>query len=382
MSNISRFETYPYIDSLLVESNNGIKIINASSPPSKDSFSENDFNQNTGKINLNRTSISINPIHEWKQMFSEAWRLQRDFFWVKNMSGINWKKIHDRYYKLIDRISSRSEFSDLVWEMQGELGTSHCYEFGGDYKPRRNYNVGLLGVDLQYEDEKNAYKIKHLVKGDVWSGHMTSPLYRPGLNVKEGMYIKSIDGNKLNKSTSPNLHLVNKVNKDIELTIADKDCKNNRDITIRTIPSESDLRYRDWVEKNRNYVHRKTKNKTGYVHIPDMSPWGYSEFHRYWLSELQYDSLVVDVRFNGGGHVSQLILEKLARKRLGYDITRWMGIDSYPGDSIAGPIVAITNEYAGSDGDIFSHSFKLMNLGKLIGKRTWGGVIGIWPRIY
>ena len=129
----------------------------------------------------------------------QAWRLQRDFFWVKNMSGINWKKIHERYYKLIDRISSRSEFSDLVWEMQGELGTSHCYEFGGDYKPRRNYNVGLLGLDLQYEDEKNAYKIKHLVKGDVWSGHMTSPLYRPGLNVKEGMYIKSIDGNKLNK---------------------------------------------------------------------------------------------------------------------------------------------------------------------------------------
>ena len=122
-------------------------------------------------------------------------------------------------------------------------------------------------------------------------------------------------------------------------------CIRDRDITIRTIPSESDLRYRDWVEKNRNYVHRKTKNKTGYVHIPDMSPWGYSEFHRYWLSELQYDSLVVDVRFNGGGHVSQLILEKLARKRLGYDITRWMGIDSYPGDSIAGPIVAITNEY-------------------------------------
>lgn len=380
MSNISRFETYPHIDSLLVESNNGIKVINASSPPSKDSLSENEFNQNTGKINLNRTSISIDPINEWKQMFSEAWRLQRDFFWVKNMSGINWKKIHNRYYKLIDRISSRSEFSDLVWEMQGELGTSHCYEFGGDYKPRRNYNVGLLGLDLQYEDGKKAYKIKHLVKGDVWSGHMTSPLYRPGLNVKEGMYIKSIDGNKLNKSTSPNLHLVNKVNKDIELTIADKDCKNNRDITIRTIPSESDLRYRDWVEKNRNYVHRKTKNKTGYVHIPDMSPWGYSEFHRYWLSELQYDSLVVDVRFNGGGHVSQLILEKLARKRLGYDITRWMGIDSYPGDSIAGPIVAITNEYAGSDGDIFSHSFKLMKLGKLIGKRTWGGVIGIWPR--
>ena len=380
MPSISSFTAYPQLDSILIKSKDGIRILNATSPPSKEILSDAECNQNSGKIDLNRVRVSINPIEEWKQMYSEAWRLQRDFFWVKNMSGINWKKIHDRYYKLINRVSSRSEFSDLVWEMQGELGTSHCYEFGGDYKPKRNYNIGLLGADLEFDNDKKAYKIKHLVKGDVWSGHMTSPLFRPGLNVKEGMYIKSISGNKLNKSTSPNMHLVNQVNKDIELIIADEENKNDREITIRTIPNENELRYRDWVEKNRNYVHRKTKNKVGYVHIPDMSPWGYSEFHRYWLSELQYDSLIVDVRFNGGGHVSQLILEKLARKRLGYDITRWMGTESYPGDSIAGPTIAITNEYAGSDGDIFSHSFKLMNIGKLIGKRTWGGVIGIWPR--
>ena len=140
------------------------------------------------------------------------------------------------------------------------------------------------------------------------------------------------------------------------------------------------LRYRDWVESNRNYVHKKSKNKIGYVHIPDMGPEGYAEFHRYFLTEVEYNSLIVDVRFNGGGHVSQLILEKLARKRMGYGIGRWSGIESYPSDSIEGHIIAITNEYAGSDGDIFSHTFKLMNLGKLIGKRTWGGVIGIWPR--
>ena len=194
------------------------------------------------------------------------------------------------------------------------------------------------------------------------------------------MCIRAISGNKLIKTASPNKFLVNQVNKDIELKICDADGKNNRDITVKTIPNLSSLRYRDWVEKNRTYVHRKTRNKVGYVHIPDMSPWGYSEFHRYWLSELQYDSLIVDVRFNGGGHVSQLILEKLARKIIGYDIPRWSRTESYPSDSFAGSIIAITNEYAGSDGDIFSHSFKLMKLGKLIGKRTWGGVIGIWPR--
>ena len=209
---------------------------------------------------------------------------------------------------------------------------------------------------------------------------MTSPLTRPGLNIKEGMLLKKISGVKLTKSMSPNQLLVNQINKDIEIQVSDHNGKNNRDLTIKTIPSTSSLRYRDWVENNRKYVHKKTKNKVGYIHIPDMSPWGYSEFHRYWLSEVEHESLIVDVRFNGGGHVSQLILEKLARKRIGYDITRWMGTDSYPSESIEGPIIAITNEYAGSDGDIFSHSFKLMKIGKLIGKRTWGGVIGIWPR--
>ena len=380
MSNISSFMIYPNLDRILIKSKNELRILDTNTVPSKDVINKSGFDTSSGKVDLNRARVSIEPISEWKQMFSEAWRLQRDFFWVKNMSGINWKKIHERYFKLVERIQTRSEFSDLVWEMQGELGTSHCYEFGGDYKPRRNYQIGLIGADLQYDEKNKAYKIVKLIKGDVWSGYITSPLLRPGLNIEEGMLIKSIAGNRLTKTISPNKMLVNQVNKDIEIKVSDSDGKNERDITIRTVPSVNLLRYRDWVEKNRNYVHKKTRNKVGYVHIPDMSPWGYSEFHRYWLSELQYDALIVDVRFNGGGHVSQLLLEKLARKRIGYDITRWMGTESYPGDSVPGPILAITNEYAGSDGDIFSHSFKLMKLGKLIGKRTWGGVIGIWPR--
>ncbi|MAQ42998.1 MAG: peptidase [Candidatus Marinimicrobia bacterium] len=380
MSNVSSFTTIPSIERILIKSKNGIRLIDGNTIPSKDVISKSEYNISSGKINFNRARVSIDPISEWKQMYSEAWRLQRDFFWVKNMSGINWKKIHERYFKLINRIHTRTEFSDLVWEMQGELGTSHCYEFGGDYKPRRHYQVGLLGADLEYDEKGKAYKIINLIKGDVWSGYITSPLLRPGLNIEEGMLIKTIQGNKLKKTESPNKLLVNQVNKDIEIKISDSNGKNERDIVIKTIPSVSHMRYRDWVEKNREYVHKKTKNKVGYVHIPDMSPWGYSEFHRYWLSEIQYDALIVDVRFNGGGHVSQLLLEKLARKRIGYDTTRWMGTESYPGDSVAGPIIAITNEYAGSDGDIFSHSFKLMKLGKLIGKRTWGGVIGIWPR--
>jgi len=149
---------------------------------------------------------------------------------------------------------------------------------------------------------------------------------------------------------------------------------------VRTLESEFGLRYRDWVERNRARVHKETKGKVGYVHVPDMAPRGYSEFHRYFRNEVDRDGLIIDVRWNGGGHVSQLLLEKLLRKRIGYDRTRWMDVESYPMDAPMGPMVALTNEYAGSDGDMFSHAFKLLELGPLIGKRTWGGVVGIWPR--
>jgi tricorn protease len=140
------------------------------------------------------------------------------------------------------------------------------------------------------------------------------------------------------------------------------------------------LRYRAWVEANRAFVHARTKGRVGYVHVPDMGPWGFAEFHRGYLSELDREGLIVDVRYNRGGHVSALLLEKLARKRVGYDVSRWAPPFPYPEESVAGPIVALTNQFAGSDGDIFSHCFKLYGLGPLVGMRTWGGVVGINPR--
>jgi tricorn protease len=154
-----------------------------------------------------------------------------------------------------------------------------------------------------------------------------------------------------------------------------------RQVTVQTLSSEMYARYRAWVEDNRRKVHAATHGRVGYVHIPDMMGWGYAEFHRGYLAEVERDGLIVDVRFNRGGHVSALLLEKLARRRIGYDLTRWSDeLFPYPPESVLGPMVAVTNENAGSDGDIFSHGFKLMKLGKLIGMRTWGGVIGIWPR--
>jgi tricorn protease len=153
-----------------------------------------------------------------------------------------------------------------------------------------------------------------------------------------------------------------------------------RRVTVHTLQSETSLRYRDWVESNRRQVLEATGGRAGYIHLPDMGANGFAEFHRAWLSEVDHDGLVIDVRFNRGGNVSHLLLEKLLRKRIGYRVTRWTEPYSVPSDAPAGPMVALTNEYAGSDGDIFSHAFKMYGLGPLIGTRTWGGVIGIWPQ--
>jgi tricorn protease len=153
-----------------------------------------------------------------------------------------------------------------------------------------------------------------------------------------------------------------------------------RSVTVRTIADEGEARYRRWVETNRRTVHEGSGGRVGYVHVPDMGAVGYAEFHRGYLAEVDRDALIVDVRYNGGGHVSQLILEKLARRRLGYDLSRWGGLVPYPVESVSGPLVALTNEHAGSDGDVFCHSFKMMRLGPLVGKRTWGGVVGVSPR--
>ncbi|MEO0095271.1 MAG: PDZ domain-containing protein [candidate division WOR-3 bacterium] len=333
----------------------------------------------SGYIDLSRIKLLVEPKLEWQQMYRDAWRLQRDHFWTKDMSGVDWKKVYEKYLPLLERIGTRSEFSDLIWEMQGELGTSHAYEWGGDYREEPKYTQGFLGANLVYDKNKNAYRIEKILRGDPWEPGASSPLLSPGMDIKEGDLLLEINGIAVNKKTQPGELLVNRANTEITITVANSSGKNKRRFSIKTLADETPARYREWVEMNRKFVHRMSQDKIGYVHIPDMGPWGFAEFHRYFLSELKYTGLIVDVRFNRGGHVSQLLLEKLRRKRIGYDITRWFTPEPYPFESVLGPIVAITNEYAGSDGDIFSHGFKLYKIGPLIGKRTWGGVIGISP---
>jgi tricorn protease len=234
-------------------------------------------------------------------------------------------------------------------------------------------------VDWALDAATGRYIIGRIVEGDPWDPGATSPLNRPGLDVQVGDTVLAVNGQPVGGAVTPGEWLVNQADQEIVLTIQRGD-EAPRTVAVKALGSEQAARYRDWVEGNRRVVHEATGGKVGYIHIPDMGPEGYAEFHRGYLVESNREGLLVDVRYNGGGHVSQLLLEKLSKRRLGYDFPRWGAPEPYPQHAPRGPIVALTNELAGSDGDIFSHTFKLLAIGPLVGKRTWGGVIGIWPR--
>jgi tricorn protease len=362
---------------LLYRAGNRFRVLAAGKKPAADAGDKP--GRESGWLDLSRVKVSIEPTREWRQMFHEGWRLQREQFWVENISGVDWHDVRHRYRPLLELVASRSEFSDLMWEVHGELGTSHAYEMGGDYRPGPNYRQGFLGADLAYDSVRREYRIARLIEGDPWQPSQTSPLYEPGLDVAPGDVIVSVNGMPVGAAASPGERLTGQADNRVQLGLRRGDGP-VRSVSILASADERPARYRDWVEHNRRWVHGATSGKVGYIHIPDMQAYGYAEFHRGYLVEYDRDALLVDVRFNAGGHVSGLLLEKLRRRRIGYDVSRWDDVRPYPNESPLGPMLALTNELAGSDGDIFSHSFKLFGLGPLVGKRTWGGVIGIWPR--
>ena len=364
---------------MLVMYRNKLRVLKAGRRPESGSERKGPGRE-SGWLDLRRIRLSIDPGAEWVQMYHEAWRLQRDNFWTADMSGVDWERIRERYRPLVDKVATRIEFSDLIWEMQGELGTSHCYEMGGDHRRPPAYRLGLLGADLAWDDTAKGWRIEHIVRGDAWDDEARSPFAEIGVNVREGDTILAVNGKRVSRSVRPEELLVHQAGQRVELRIGDAQGKKPRAVEIETLTQDTTARYREWVERNRRAVHEATNGRVGYVHIPNMGVEGFSEFHRYFMSELARDGLVVDVRYNGGGNVSQIILEKLARRRLGYDVPRWGAPESYPSDTMIGPLVCLTNEHAGSDGDIFTHGFKMLKIGPVVGKRTWGGVIGIWPR--
>ncbi len=336
----------------------------------------------SGWLDLERPRVSIEPRREWRQMLLEVWRLQRDQFWSEAMSGVDWPAVYAMYAPLVGRVATRAELSDLIWEMQGELGTSHAYEMGGDHRKPPAVALGYLGAETRFDPVDRSWEITRIVGGDPWDATADSPLNAIGVEAKVGERIVAVGGQRLSASAPPQALLVHQAGSKVELTLkadATTDAP-TREVVVTTLADEVPARYREWVEINRAWVHAQTQGRVGYLHLPDMQAAGYAEFHRYFAGECDRDALVIDVRYNRGGHVSQLLLEKVARRRIAYTLSRWSKPTSYPDEAVAGPVVALTNEHAGSDGDIFSHCFKLMKLGPLVGTRTWGGVVGIWPR--
>ncbi len=331
-----------------------------------------------GWVDLQRLKVLIEPEAEWKQMLHEAWRLQRDHFWRADMSKVDWKGVLLRYAPLVERVNCRSEFADLVLEMQGELGTSHADTSGGDYRESPEYSVGFLGADFAWDDAAGGYRIDRFLRGDAWNANEACPLRAPGVQLDTGSVITAVNGQRLNAAMTLHQALMHQAGAEVHLSVKTMD--GTRQIRVRTLRNETNIRYRDWVERNRDYVRESTAGRAGYIHIPDMKQRGFAEFHRHFLRDYDCDGLIVDVRYNSGGHISQLLLEKLCRQRLGASFTRWFGVSPVPDELPAGPMVALTNEFASSDGDIFSHTFKMRKAGPLIGRRTWGGVIGTQAR--
>jgi tricorn protease len=331
----------------------------------------------SGEIDLTRVRVPVHPPREWAQLLREVWRLQRDHFWVEDMSGVDWESMFARYAPLLPRVATRGELSDLIWELQGELGTSHAYEMGGDHRKPPAVALGHLAADLRPEAE--GWRILGTVQGDAWDAAADSPLNAVGVQARAGERILAVGGQAVSAALPPQALLVHHAGAKATLTLAADD-GSTREVLVTALADEAPARYREWVERNRAWVHEASGGRVGYFHLPDMMSAGFAEFHRYFATECDRDALIVDVRYNRGGHVSQLLLEKVARKRIAWNVARWGQPSCYPDEAPAGAVVALTNEHAGSDGDIFSHNFKLMGVGTLVGQRTWGGVVGIWPR--
>ncbi|ETZ06995.1 hypothetical protein P618_200815 [Holospora obtusa F1] len=330
-----------------------------------------------GWLDWKRVPLRVSYQKEWCQMFDEAWRLQKDLFWRSDLGGVDWDAVYRRYRPLVDRITEIEDLWAIIEEMHGELGTSHAYILSS-HESGNTTAASTLGASFSYVEDLDAYRIDDFF---VQLSGQVGPLQRPGLSIKPGDLLWSIGGKRLSKFCPPEQVLWDRAGHGtpIEIGIAAHERE-----SVVVFPEkgfqEEKWRYEAWIAKNTAYVHKKSEGKLGYIHIPNMGCEGMDIFMRSYLQEFDRSGLIIDARFNGGGNVSEIIFRYLTQKRLGYDQSRWSGITPYPSLSPRGPMVLLINAYTGSDGDMFAYAFKSWQLGKVIGKRSWGGVVGICPR--
>ena len=329
-------------------------------------------------VDLTRARYMADPVALWRHAYDEAGRIMRHDFWVADMAGVDWAGVLDAYRPLLDRIAGAEDFADLLWEVFGELGTSHAYvrPAPDDRDDGEDGTVGLLGADLT-RDPDGAWRIARVLPGESSDPRARSPLTAPGAHVQPGDALLAVDGQAVDPQAGPGPLLVGAKGVPVELAVSAPGGGDPRRVVVVPLDDEARLRYQDWVAGRRRAVRELSGGRIGYLHVPDMMGEGWAHFHRDLHLEMTHDALIVDVRGNRGGHVSELVVEKLARRVLGWDVARWLRPSTYPQDAPRGPVVALADEFAGSDGDIVTAAIRILGLGPVVGARTWGGVIGI-----
>ncbi|NOZ46683.1 MAG: protease [Chlorobi bacterium] len=327
---------------------------------------------------LSGMKVNVDLHKEWKQIYTEAWRQMRDFFFAPNMKGLDWQAMYDKYAELLPYVNHRADLNYLIGELIGELSLGHTYVGNGDRALPERIKMGLLGAKIS-KDASGYYKIDEILKGANWNKAQRSPLTEIGVKAHTGDFIIAINGKQTNLMNDPFEALIGMNGKQVELTLNTKpEISNSWKTIIVPVENESELYYYKWVQGNLKKVTKATNGTVGYIHIPDMMSYGLNEFVKYYYPQLTKKGLIIDDRGNGGGNVSAMIIERLMRE-LTYINSR-RNIDygtTSPGDMLLGPKVMLIDNYSASDGDLVAYRFKKNKIGKVIGVRSWGGVVGI-----
>lgn len=330
------------------------------------------------RLDLSDMKVDLDRQAEWHQMFNESWRQMRDFLYAPNMHGMDWEAVREQYEPLLDHVNHRADLTYLMGEMVGELNVGHAYVGGGDKPEPERIKLGLLGAQLEKDDDSGYFRITRILRGQNWDSNRRSPLTEIGVDVNEGDYIIEIDGEPTDEMANIYKALVDKADKQVTLRVnSEPREQGSRETVVVPVDDEHELYYYNWVQDNIDYVNEQTDGRVGYIHIPDMGPGGLNEFVRNYYPQLRREGLIIDVRSNGGGNVSPMIIERLRREIAMFTVARNTSVNIDPSGMHLGPKVALADEFSASDGDIFAYRFKHHNIGPVIGKRTWGGVVGI-----
>ena len=351
-------------EKMLISKSRKLSVINVAENQKADKF-----------VPLQDMEVTIQPREEWKQIFTDAWRLERDYFYDKNMHGVDWNAMKEKYGKLLEQAATREDVNFLIGELIGEMNSSHTYKRGGDLESPQSRNVGYLGVD--WEINNGAYQIAHILSGAIWDAEVRSPLAEPGVDVHEGDYVLAVNGTPISVENEPAAAFLGLGGKTVELTVSKTGSKDDaKKVVVKLLSDESRLRHLEWIETKRKRVDEATNGKVGYIYVRSTGIDGQDELARQFYAQWNKEGLIIDERFNSGGQIPDRFIEMLNRKAIAY----WAVRDGHDWQSPTvahfGPQVMLINGWSGSGGDAFPDFFRKAKLGPLIGSRTWGGLIG------